>query len=110
MAPVPAATVAQLQRSASDSNLRCDRGEWFRLQDAVAAEENGFACRMPLRTQAETGGEAGGIILSKKPPEWSQAPPQQRSASDSNLRCCRGEWFRLQDAVAAEEYSDFADY
>ena len=29
----------------------------------------------------------GGIILSKKPPEWHLSLPQQRSASDSILRC-----------------------
>ena len=29
-------------------------------------------------------------------PEWRQSPPQQRSASDSNLRCGKEEWFRLQ--------------
>ena len=38
----------------------------------------------------------GGIILSKKPPEWHLSLPQQRYASDSNLPCCEGEWFRLQ--------------
>ena len=34
------------------------------------------------------GGEwrhKGGIILSKKPPEWRLSPPQQRFASDSNF-------------------------
>ena len=36
--------------------------------------------------QARTGCHEGGIILSKKPPEWRLSPPQQRSASDSNLR------------------------
>ena len=33
-----------------------------------------------------TGWHEGGIILSKKPPEWRLSPPQQQSASDSNLR------------------------
>ena len=37
--------------------------------------------------QAGTGCHEGGIILSKKPPEWHLSLPQQRSASDSNLRC-----------------------
>ena len=36
--------------------------------------------------QAGTGWHEGGIILSKKPPEWRLSPPHQRSASDSNLR------------------------
>ena len=35
---------------------------------------------------AGTGCHEGGIILSKKPPEWRLTTPQQRSASDSNLR------------------------
>ena len=38
--------------------------------------------------QAGTGCHEGGIILSKKPPEWRLFLPQQRSASDSNFRCC----------------------
>ena len=37
---------------------------------------------------AGTGCHEGGIILSKKPPEWRLFLPQQRSASDSNFRCC----------------------
>ena len=36
--------------------------------------------------QAGTGCHEGGIILSKKPPEWRLSPPHQQSASDSNLR------------------------
>ena len=56
---------------------RC-RGEWFRLLQ-------------PSRTQAGTGCHEGGIILSKKPPEWHLSLPQQRSASDSILRCGKGE-------------------
>ena len=36
--------------------------------------------------QAGTGWHEGGIILSKKPPEWRLSPPHQQSASDSNLR------------------------
>ena len=38
--------------------------------------------------QAGTGCHEGGIILSKKPPEWCLSLPQQQSASDSNFRCC----------------------
>ena len=38
--------------------------------------------------QAGTGCHEGGIILSKQPPEWRLSLPQQRSASDSNYRCC----------------------
>ena len=37
--------------------------------------------------QAGTGCHEGGIILSKKPPEWRLTTPQQRPASDSNHRC-----------------------
>ena len=69
--------------SASDSNLRSGKEEWFRLQRA-------------WRTQAGTGCHEGGIILSKKPPEWRMSPPQQRSASDSNFCSVKEEWFRLQ--------------
>ena len=36
--------------------------------------------------QAGTGWHEGGIILSKKPPEWRLSPPHQQSASDSTLR------------------------
>ena len=70
------------QRSASDSNLRSGKEEWFRLQRA-------------WRTQAGTGCHEGGIILSKKPPEWHLFLPQQRYASDSNLRSVKEDWFRL---------------
>ena len=58
---------------------RC-RGEWFRLLQ-------------PSRTQAGTGCHEGGIILSTKPPERHLSLPQQRSASDSNLRSGKEEWF-----------------
>ena len=85
---------------------RCPRPILF----FVAAGENGSACsgcggnefrirfQSSLRqrrtarlqhgrgTQAGTGCHEGGIILSKKPPEWHLPLPQQRSASDSNLR------------------------
>ncbi|MDD6508640.1 MAG: hypothetical protein PUF43_04170 [Bacteroidales bacterium] len=37
---------------------------------AVAARENGSACGMSWRMQAGTECHGGGIILSKKPPEW----------------------------------------
>ena len=60
--------------------LQCDL---FRLQHSRGA-------------QAGTGCHEGGIILSKKPPEWHLSLPQQRYASDSNLCRDRGEWFRLQ--------------
>ena len=55
--------------------LQCDL---FRLQHSRGA-------------QAGTGCHEGGIILSKKPPEWHLSLPQQRSASDSILRCGKGE-------------------
>ena len=42
--------------------------------------------------QAGTGCHEGGIILRKKPPEWRLSPPYQRSASESNLLCRKGEW------------------
>ena len=37
--------------------------------------------------QAGKGCDEGGIILSKKPPEWRLPLPQQRSASNSNFLC-----------------------
>ena len=46
--------------------------------------------------QAGRGCHEGGISLSKKLPEWRQSPPQQSSASSSDFRCGREEWFRLQ--------------
>ena len=58
--------------------------------------------------QAGTGCHEGGIILSKKPPEWHLATPQQRSASDSNLRCRKVERpaciSRFRQAAATERY------
>ena len=44
------------------------------------------ACSKVVGAQAGTGCHEGGIIRSKKPPEWRLPLPQQRSASDSNLR------------------------
>ena len=42
---------------------------------AVAARENGSACGMSWRMQAGTECHGGGIILSKKPPEWHLSLP-----------------------------------
>ena len=49
--------------------------------------------------QAGTGCHEGGIILSKKPPEWHLSQPQPRSASDSNFRSGKEEWFRMQQPL-----------
>ena len=57
----PPTVVVAATRSASDSILRCRKGERFRLQDAVAYAGGG---RM----------HEGGIALSKKPPEWYLSP------------------------------------
>ena len=43
------------------------------------------------RVQAGTGYHEGGIILSKKPPEWHLSLPYQRPASDSDFRCLNEE-------------------
>ena len=51
---------------------------------------------------AGTGCHEGGIILSKKPPEWRLFLPQQRSASDSNFLRRKVEQFRLRKVVAAK--------
>ena len=61
----------------------------------AATAKNGPPAEWPWRTQAGTGYHEGGIILSKKPPERHLSLPQQRSASDSNLRSGKEEWFRL---------------
>ena len=109
------------QRSASDSNFRSGKEEWFRLQrswwqrssasdsNLRSGKEEWFRLQQPWRTQAGTGCHEGGIILIKKPPEWHLFLPQQRYASDSNFvaskknglacsGCCGNrEWFlRLQ--------------
>ena len=82
----PPAVVVAATRSVSDSNFLCGNREWFRLQWPLrqrgprpilffaAARENGFAYRVLKRTQAGTGCHEGGIILSKKPPEWYLSP------------------------------------
>ena len=86
------------QRSASESNLLCGKVEWFRLQQSsrqrrIARLQQSSRQRRIARlqqsrwVQAGTGCHEGGIILSKKPPEWRLSPPYQRSASEANLRC-----------------------
>ena len=121
------------QRFASDSNLRSGKEEWFRLQRSWwqrssasdsnfrSVKEERFRLQRAWRTQAGTGCHEGGIILSKKPPEWHLFLPQQRSASDSNFLCGNREWFRLQRllrqqrmvspaAVVAATENGFAGY
>ena len=94
---VPPAVVVAATRSASDSNLRCSKVEWFRLpqssrQRRIARLPQSSRQRRMARlqqsrwVQAGTGCHEGGIILIKKPPEWHLSPPQQRSASEANLR------------------------
>ena len=97
------------QSSASDSNLRCHEGEWFRLQRpwrlrgplpiliSVAAKENGSACN-------GRGGYEVRFRFHSPLPQRKMVPPATavaatRSASDSILRCREGEWFRLQNAT-----------
>ena len=53
--------------------------------------------------QAGTGCHEGGIILSKKPPEWRLSLPQQQSASDSNYRCCSEEQPACWNRCGTEE-------
>ena len=66
---VPPAVVVAATRSASDSILRCRKGEWFRLPQS--SRQRRIACLQQSRwVQAGTGCHEGGIILSKKPPEW----------------------------------------
>ena len=83
---VSPATVVATTSSASDSFLRSGKEEQPAYTGrsgsdlsrpiliSVVAKKNGFACRMPLRTQAGTGCHEGGIALSKKPPEWYLSP------------------------------------
>ena len=83
---VPPVVVVAATRSASDSILRFREGEWFRLQQSSRLRR--IACLPQSRwVQAGTGCHEGGIILSKKPPEWRLSPPYQCSASESNLLC-----------------------
>ena len=94
---VPPAVVVAATRSASDSILRCSKGEWFRLPQSSRLRR--IACLQQSRgVQAGTGCHEGGIILSKKPPKWRLSLPYQRSASESNLLCGKVEWFRLQQS------------
>ena len=57
------------------------------MQRHRCCSEERPACGLSWRAQAGTGRHEGGIILSKKPPEWHLSLPQQRSAFDSILRC-----------------------
>ena len=84
-------------RTASDSILRFREGEWFRLLQS-SRQRRIARLQRSRGAQAGTGCHEGGIILSKKPPEWRLSPPQQRSASESNLLCGKVEWFRLQQS------------
>ena len=106
---VPPTVVVAATRSASDTNFLCDNREWFRLQRSmrqqgprpilifVAAKGNGFAysCR--------SGNEVR-IRFHSSLRQRRMVPPATvvaatRSASDSILRCGKGEWFRLQNAT-----------
>ena len=121
------------KRSAADSNFPCGNKEWFRLQTVVAKPElHRFLISSPdlriaaassllqLRTarlqrsrgvQAGTGCHEGGIILSKKPPEWRLSLPYQRSASEANIRrvnegsLCRSENESRRKAMRFSSYS-----
>ena len=70
---VSPATVVATTLSASDSNLGSGKGEWFRLQNATtpiaAAAKNGPPAALSWDAGRDRCHE-GGIILSKKPPEW----------------------------------------
>ena len=83
---VPPAVVVAATRSASDSILRFREGEWFRLLQS-SRQRRIARLQRSRGVQARTGGHEGGIILSKKPPEWRLSPPYQRSVSESNLLC-----------------------
>ena len=60
----PLAASVAATSSASGSNFRSGKEEWP-------------ACGLSWRTQAGTGRHEGGIILSKKPPEWCLSLPSQ---------------------------------
>ena len=106
---VSPATAVAATRSASDSNLRCREGEWFRLQRpwrlrgplpipfSAAAKENGSACCF------RSGSDLLRPILISLP-RRRMVPPAvavaaTRSESDSNIRCSKEEHFRLQRAL-----------
>ena len=110
----PAAAVAATM-SASDSNFRSGKGEWFRLQRPwrlrcprpilffVAAKENGPPAAVVAATNFRDR-----FYFSL--PQRRMVPPAvvvaaTRSASDSILRCRNGEWFRLQNATTPTDAS-----
>ena len=64
---VPPAVVVAATRSASDSILRCSKGEWFRLPQSSRLRRIA-RLQQSRGVQAGTGCHDGGIILSKKPP------------------------------------------
>ena len=75
-------------RSASDSNLRCGKIEWS-------------ACSAVVGVQAGTGCHEGGIILSKKPPEWRPVPATTTSFRNNILpqRHSSSKTFLLKDLL-----------
>ena len=90
----PSRTAQRLHRFLfSSPDLRIDAAPSLlqlrtaRLQHHRSCTEEQPACRMTVADAGGTGCHEGGIILSKKPPEWYLSPLQQRSASDSILRC-----------------------
>ena len=83
--------MARLQRplrlrwSASDSNFRCGKEEWFRLQRSSLL-------RCPVSDSNFRSGKE----------EWFRLQRSLRlrwSASDSNFRCRKGEWSRLRQSL-----------
>ena len=106
--PVAAATVAE-RSSVSDSILRCCEEKWPAcyahsgsnlprpILIFVAAKENGFAC------YGRSGNDVRVRFYSSFPQRRmvpsAAVVAETMSASDSNLRCGKEEWFRLQTAT-----------
>ena len=74
------------QRPAPDSNFLCGNRKWFHLEQS-SRHRRIARLQRSRGVQAGTGCHEGGIILSKKPPEWNLSLPRQRPASDSNFLC-----------------------
>ena len=98
---VPPAVFVAATMSASDSNFRCRKGEWFRLQRPwrlrcphpilifVAAKRNGSACSG--RSSDEVRLRFYSSLPRRRMARLQQSSRQRPSASDSNLRCHKKE-------------------
>ena len=99
-------------KSRIDARIAPDLTSWLQRLPSLSLK-SGIAAAPSLRqrriarlqqsrgVQAGTGCHEGGIILSKKPPEWRLSTPHQRSASDSNFLCRKTEQPACSKVVGA---------